>query len=113
MDATPPRIKFRSMPLQVLLVIVTLGIYALYWFYQTSVEMQDAVDDHSGSPGLWIVLMFIPFGALFSYYYYSELYEKFSTSDFSRWLLWVIWLVFSPAVWFIVQTELNRRSTYH
>lgn len=113
MDATQPRIKFRSMPLQVLLVIVTFGIYTLYWFYQTAVEMQDAADDHTGSPGLWIVLMFIPFGALFSYYYYSELYEKFSTSDFNRWLLWVIWLVFSPAVWFIVQTELNRRSTYH
>ncbi|MBE0644877.1 MAG: DUF4234 domain-containing protein [Bacteroidetes bacterium] len=101
------------MPVQVLLVIVTLGIYTLYWFYQTAVEMQDAIDDHSGSPGLWVFLMFVPFGAFFSYYYYSELYEKFTTADFNRWLLWLIWLVFSPAVWFIVQTEMNRRSTYH
>ncbi len=113
MDAIQPRIKYRSMPLQVLLCIVTLGIYALYWFYQTAVEMQDAVNDHSGSPALWILLMFIPFGAFFSYYWYSQLYEKYSDSKFNLWLLWVIWLVFSPAVWFIVQSELNRRSTWH
>lgn len=113
MDAALPRIKFRSMPLQVLICIVTFGIYALYWFYQTAVELQDATDDHSGSPGWWLVLMFIPFGAFFSHYFYSELFEKFSSSDMNRWLLWVIWIVFSPAVWFIVQSELNRRSTYH
>lgn len=111
--AAPPRIKYRSMPLQVLLCIVTLGIYGLYWFYQTAVEMQDANDDHSGSPALWLILIFIPFGAFFSYYFYSEQYEKFSHDSFNRWLLWVIWLIFSPAVWFIVQTELNRRSTWH
>lgn len=113
MDApSPPRIKYRSMPVQVLLVIVTLGIYVLYWFYQTAEEMQDATGDHSGSPALWLILIFVPFGAFFSYYFYSELYEKFSRDRFNRWLLWVIWLIFSPAVWFIVQTELNRRSTW-
>jgi hypothetical protein len=53
------------LPVQVLLFIVTLGIYGLYWFYQTAVEMQDANDDHSGSPGLWLVLIFHPFRGVF------------------------------------------------
>jgi len=26
------------------------------------------------------------------------------------WLLFVLYMVFPPAVWFIVQTELNRRA---
>jgi len=112
MTAMMPRIKFRSMPLQVLLFIVTFGIYGLYWFYQTAVEMREAVGDFDGSPGLWLVLLFVPFGNFFSYYFYSELYEKWSAETFNRWLLWVIWLLFSPAVWFIVQSELNRHSTY-
>jgi hypothetical protein len=113
MSSMMPRIKFRSMPVQVLLVIVTFGIYVLYWFYQTAMEMREGTGEYKASPALWLILMFIPFGAFFSYYYYSELFEKWSEQDINRWLLWVIWIVFSPAVWFIVQSELNKRSTYH
>lgn len=113
MPAMMPRIKFRSMPLQVLLFIVTFGIYGLYWFYQTAMEMREATGDYNSSPALWLILLFIPFGSLFSFYFYSELFEKWSNESFNRWLLWVIWVIFSPAVWFIVQSELNRRSTYH
>jgi FtsH-binding integral membrane protein len=113
MSAMMPRIKFRSMPLQVLLFIVTFGIYGLYWFYVTAVEMREATGDLEGSPGLWVFLMFVPFGSLFATYFYSEVFEKWSEQQFNRWLLWVLWIVFSPAVWFIVQSELNKRSTYH
>ena len=30
----------------------------------------------------------------------------------NRWLLFVLYIVFIPAVWFIVQTELYSRATY-
>lgn len=113
MSSMMPRIKFRSLPLQVLLFLVTFGIYGLYWFYVTAVELRDATGEHDNSPALWLVLMFIPFGSLFATYFYSVLYEKWSSDSFNRWLLWVIWIIFSPAVWFIVQSELNKRSTYH
>ena len=113
MPAMMPRIKFRSMPLQVLLFFVTFGIYGLYWFYQTAMEMREATGDYDSSPALWLILLFIPFGSFFSFYFYSELFEKWSAESFNRWLLWVIWIIFAPAVWFIVQSELNRRSTYH
>ncbi len=103
-------IKKRNLLAQVLLTIITLGIYALYWFYQVSMEMKDATGDTQASPALWVVLFFIPFGGFYSVYKFSELYEKFSAEHFNKWLLFVLYLVFSPAVWFIVQTDLNKRA---
>ncbi len=105
-----PKIKYRNMLVQVILTIITLGIYILYWFYQVSMEMKDATNDTQASPALWVVLFFIPFGGFYSTYKFSELYEKFSTENFNKWLLFVLYIVFSPAVWFIVQTDLNRRA---
>lgn len=104
-------IKKRNMLVQILLVIVTFGLYTIYWFYQTAQELKSIAKDGSASPALWTVLLFIPFGAIFSYYKYGELYEKASSEQFNRWLLFVLYLVFTPAVWFIVQTDLNRRAT--
>ena len=95
---------------QVLLIIVTCGIYAIYWFYQTANELKNVANDQEASPALWTALLFIPFGAFFSYYKYGEPYEKVSAEKFNKWLLFVLWLVFSPAVWFIVQMDLNKRA---
>ena len=103
-------IKKRNMLAQVLLTIITLGIYVPYWFYQVSMEMKDVTGDTQASPALWVVLFFIPFGGFYSVYKFSELYEKFSAEHFDKWLLFVLYLVFSPAVWFIVQTDLNKRA---
>ncbi len=105
-------IKHRNMFVQVLLTIITLGIYTIYWFYQISMEMKNIANDTNASPALWTVLLFIPFGAFYSYYKFSELYEQISSEKFNRWLLFVLYLVFSPAVWFIVQTDLNRRADF-
>lgn len=103
-------IKNRNMGVQILLVIVTCGIYAIYWFYQTATELKSIANDQEASPALWTVLLFIPFGAFFSYYKYSELYEKVSSEKFNLWVLFILWFVFSPAVWFIVQMDLNKRA---
>lgn len=106
-----PRVKYRDMWLQVILFIITLGIYSIYWFYQTAHELADLGNDQDAEPGLWTVLLFIPFGAFYSYYKYSQLYEKVSTEKMNKWILFILWIVFSPAVWFIVQMELNKRAT--
>jgi hypothetical protein len=103
-------VKRRDMWAQVGLVIITFGIYTIYWFYQTAEELKFLAKDPDANPVLWTVLLFVPFGALYSHYKYGELYERVSPDQFNRWLLFVLWLVFSPAVWFIAQTELNRRA---
>lgn len=91
-------------------MIITIGIYGIYWFYKISEEMKFVAKDNQASSSLWTVLLFIPFGALYLYYKFSELYQKVSPDQFNKWLLFVLWLVFSPAVWFIVQMEMNKKT---
>jgi hypothetical protein len=103
-------IKKRNLVAQVGLMIITFGIYGIYWYYQIAEEMKFAAKDTQASPALWTVLLFIPFANFYSVYKFAELYEKVSSDHFNKWLLFVIWLVFSPAVWFIVQTEMNKKA---
>ena len=103
-------VKKRNMLGQIGLVIITFGIYAIYWFYQISTEMKFIGKDLEASPGLWTVLLFIPIANYWACYKFSELYEKISADHFNKWLLFVLWLVFSPAVWFIVQNEMNKKA---
>jgi len=106
----PVYIKKRNMIAQVFLTIITLGIYCIYWFYQVSVELKGIANDENANPALWTVLLFVPFASIYSVYKFSELYEKVTDGQMNRWLLFVLYLVFTPAVWFIVQTELNRKA---
>ena len=107
-----PTVKYRDMWIQVGLMIITFGIYGIYWFYQTAVELKELAADRRAEPALWTILLFVPLAGLYSYYKYGELYEQVSPDRFNRWILWILWIFFSPAVWLIVQIELNRRATY-
>ena len=93
-------------------MIITLGFYAIYWYYQTSVKMAGIAPGYRSEPGMWTILLLIPFAALYSFYQHAELYEAISRDRFKRWFLWVLLIFFSPAVWAIVQVELNRRANY-
>lgn len=103
-------IKKRNMLGQVGLMFITFGIYSIYWFYKISEEMKYVGKDMQASPGLWTVLLFVPFAGLWSYYKFSELYEKVSSDHFNKWILWLLWVVFAPVVWFIVQSEMNKKA---
>jgi hypothetical protein len=107
------QVKFRNMWGQVGLMIITIGFYAFYWFYSTCTEMRGLANDHAAEPGLWTILLFIPFGCIYSYYKHGELYEKIASDKLNRWIIFILWIVFSPAMWFIVQTELNSKATYN
>jgi hypothetical protein len=105
-----PQVKYREMPVQVLLMIVTIGIYGIYWFYQTATELKAVTADQDAAPALWTILLFVPFASIYSFYKYGEIYEKAADANIDRWIIFLLWIVFSPAVWFIVQTDLNRRA---
>lgn len=102
--------KFRNLLLQVLLMIFSFGLYALYWFYVTACELRDLAGDRNASPVLWLVLLFVPFGFIYSFYKYAELYERASSDKLNKWLLIVLWIFCGPAVWLVVQLELNKRA---
>lgn len=102
------QVKKRDMLLQVVLLIITCGLYGFYWFYQTALEMKSITQDEEAAPTLWTILLIIPFGAVYSYFKYAEIFEKISSEKLSKWIIFILWFVFSPAVWFIVQRDLNR-----
>jgi hypothetical protein len=106
-----PLVKRRDMLVQVFLFIITCGIYGVYWFYQTACEMKALAQDDEASPGLWTVLLFIPFANFYAHYKYSDLFEDISEEAMNRWILFILWIVFCPAVWFIVQLDLNKKAT--
>ena len=103
-------IKRRNMWMQVVLTIITLGIYGIYWFYVTSKEMIE-YKNLGESPALWTVMWLLPLVQFYAYYKQGEAVEALTDETINRWIIFVLWLVFGPAVWFITQTELNKRAT--
>ena len=100
-------IKQRNMWMQVVLMIVTLGIYSIYWFYVTSREMLD-YQKKEGNAGLWTLVLLIPFGSFYSYWQHSKLVESLTGERYNHWLIYALWVFFSPATWLLTQIELNR-----
>jgi hypothetical protein len=88
------------------LTIITFGLYGIYWFYSTATELVAATKS-TANPVVWTVLLFVPFGCFFSWYWYAKAFEQFSRSKTSPVLLMLLWIFFSPGVWIIVQSELN------
>ena len=103
-------IKKRNMAMQVLLMIVTLGIYAIYWFYVTTSEMVEH-KGLKGSPALWTVFYIFPLIDLYAFYKQGQAVEALTEGSINRWVMLILWVVFSPAVWLITQIELNKRAS--
>ena len=102
-------IKKRNMVMQVVLMIVTLGIYALYWYYSTLKEFHIANGKDEGA-GMWTVFLFLPILNYFAMWHYSSEYAAFTTEKYPAVLTFLAWIVFLPIVWFLVQTDLNKAA---
>ncbi|MDE2780397.1 MAG: DUF4234 domain-containing protein [Chloroflexota bacterium] len=103
-------IKYRNMWVQVLLAIVTLGIYTIYWFHVTLGELYRANGNEEGSGCLWTFLSIIPIVQFFAYWHHSFQYEKFIDRKHPGIAIFILWIVFSPIVWFLVQRDLNAAA---
>jgi hypothetical protein len=98
------------MGLQVLIFLVTFGLYSIYWFYQTATELKSVAHDNEAAPGLWTVFLFIPLANLYAWFMYCELYEKVGSEKINKWILFILAFFFSPAIWFLVQRDLNKSA---
>ena len=103
------QIKYRNMFVQVILAIVTLGIYTIYWYYVTLVELHKANGNAEGA-GMWTFLSIIPFVQYFAYWHHSFEYAEFVDNKYPGIGIFVLWVVLSPAVWFLVQSDLNKSA---
>ena len=107
--ASTGHIKNRNMIMQVVLTIVTLGIYVIYWYYVTLDEMQKANGKTEGA-GLWTLLSIIPIASLFAQWHHSSEYAEFNGGKYPGIAIFILWIVFAPVVWFLVQMDLNRAA---
>lgn len=69
-------IQERSPIVVILLSVITCGLYALYWIYKMSQEIQMVEKEREGtSPGLELVLCIVTCG-LYTYYWYYKYAKK-------------------------------------
>ena len=103
-------IKRRNMWVQVLLFIVTLTIYGIYWFHVTLGEMHRANGTEDRQRWLWTILYIIPIAQLFAYWRQGYEYDKFVNGKYPGIAIFILWIVFAPVVWFLVQRDLNAAA---
>jgi len=95
-------LKERSLASMVLLLLITFGLYFIYWSVKTKNEIK--------CMGTFIptgLLIVIPFGNFYFWYKYSEAFVKHIKKD-SDPVLYFILLAFVPIVgMFVVQSIIN------
>ena len=103
-------IKYRNMAVRVIYFILTFSLYSIYWFYVSLDELHKA-NGKTGGAGLWTLLVMIPIVGAFAQWHHSSEYADFVADKYPGIGIFVLWLLFSPAVWFLVQSDLNRVAT--
>lgn len=97
-------IQKRSILILYLNIILTLGIYYIYWQYKTKNEMNEEFGGNI--PTYWLII--IPIANIYWLYKYTECFvEKVKGEDDT--VLWflIFWLVGIVMPW-VVQSELNK-----
>lgn len=103
-------IKYRNMFIQVILYIITFGIYGIYWYYVTFNELRVANGKDEGPGCLWTILLLVPIANLFSFWFHSFEYAEFIDERYPGIAMFILWIVFTPVVWFLVQWDLNKAA---
>ena len=90
--------------------IITLFIYAVYWFYQTRQELND-LNAETMSPVLALIGLFVFPVNLYVIWKYVKAVETVSNKAQSAVVLLILWIVFLPAAQYLTQVELNKKAT--
>ena len=102
-------IKYRNMWVRAALIIISFGIYLIYWYFASLEELHQA-NGKEPSGCLWTLLSLVPILNLFAYWHHSSEYTTFVNGKYPAIAISILWIVFSPAVWFLVQSDLNRAA---
>ena len=66
----------RSIPLAVILTIVTCGIYGLYWIYKLNDEINEMAQDESAPGGAMVLILFIVTCGIYGLYWLYRMGQK-------------------------------------
>lgn len=106
----PSAFQNRSLAMQVLFAIVTLGFYTAYWFYATNKQLADGTDAEF-DPVVRTLLMIVLSPILVGLYWlWQTANDLGDVTDQSGPLLFVLLLipVANVAGWYMAQTGVNE-----
>lgn len=97
----------RSLGMQVLFSVVTLGIYTIYWYHITHKQLANGTSADF-SPAMRTVGLFIPFYNFVVLWRTSH--DAEAVTDQSGAVLFLFNMVFPPAYWYIIQSGINAAA---
>ena len=106
-------IEYRSLGKVAFLMVMTLGLYGIFWFYWVSKEML-AYNGRRGSPGLWVVALglsgTIPFIYAIPIWKFAQLADLTSRGRYNRFFFFAagMSIVFIPVIVLLTQRLLNE-----
>lgn len=114
-----PLIKKRNIATQIILSIITFGIYGLYWFIMLTDESNDLADEKTASGGMAVLLTLITCGIYIFYWNYKmgqKLYQagkKYNKSISDNSVLYVVLSLFGLSLvnYCLIQDDLNKFSS--
>lgn len=101
----PSAFQHRSLAMQVVFSVVTFTLYWIYWIHVTHVQLANGTDAEF-NPTLRTIGLFVPIYNLIVIWRTSHDMEAVTDQDGV--LLFVLWIVFVPVVWYLVQTGINE-----
>lgn len=104
----PSAFRDRSLAIQVLLSIVTLGLYIIYWWHITHKQL-DAGTSADVNPTWRTIGLFIPIYGIIVVWRDSHDAEPVTGKDGV--LIFILFIVFAPAAWYLIQSGINEIAT--
>ncbi|MFB6119772.1 MAG: hypothetical protein ABEJ68_01500 [Halobacteriaceae archaeon] len=96
-----------SLALQVLLTVVTLTLYTVYWWHKVHVQLARGTSADF-SPAWRTVGLFIP---LYNFVVmWRTSHDASAVTGKDGILVFLLFMVFPPAGWFVVQTGINEAA---
>jgi len=96
--------RHRSLGKMVVFFIITFSFYGLYWMHQVNKQVAAGTDENF-SPLLRTIGLLIPLLNLYFIWKFSMSSE--AVVDQSGVLMFLLWLVFPPAAWYLTSTGIN------
>ena len=96
-------VKERNPITVIILMMVTCGIYGLYWMIQTKNEINEKGGD---IPTAWLII--IPIANFYWLWKYVEQWHAIAKPEQELMMVILVYLIFSPLAIYWIQVALNK-----
>jgi hypothetical protein len=106
----PSAFKEGSLGLQVVLFIITFGLYGAYWLYKVNSQLAAGTDaDFDPMMRTLLAIVLSPF-LIGLYWIWQTCEDAEAVTDQDGPILFLFFLVFSPVAWFLIQSGINQTA---